>query len=104
MRSFEKAIELWLVSLDLTKAANHNLATRLLQRQRGAVRLRGEEFAIGDLAYKPEVTAEVSNKVTGDTDTVVVEPADQNYVRSAGADEQRRRILVEKKGNISNPS
>ena len=79
LRSFEKAIELWLASLDLPKTANYNLAARLLLRQMGAVRLRGEEFAIGDRSQKPEVTTEVPNEVSGDTDTVVIEPADYTF-------------------------
>ena len=49
LRAFEKAIELWLASLDLQKTTGYNLAARLLLRQRGAVRLRGEEFDIKDL-------------------------------------------------------
>ena len=52
LRAFEKAIELWLASLDLQKTTGYNLAARLLLRQRGAGSLRGEEFDIKDLEYQ----------------------------------------------------
>ena len=56
-RAFRREMTWWISSLDLESTKKYNLAARLLLRQQGIVRQRGEEFSPDELQYQPSIVS-----------------------------------------------